>query len=210
MDFQEGTQEEFARSIPGYEAKAAGLLEQKPDLIRVLGAPPFMILGFDGESRVIRAWEEKYGVPMFTSGQNHVRAMRALGIKRLLGGTYLPDNLNDIFAKYLREAGFDVIAMEGMDAPFHEVPDIPATDIAKHLKESFRRDPGAEALYLLGSAWKILDVLEDVEQSVGVPVIYPLTARCWETQLRLGFRQPISGYGRLLADMPDLGPVVSA
>ena len=69
MDFQEGTQEEFARSIPGYEAKAAGLMDQRPDLIRVLGAPPFMILGFDGESQVIRGWEQKYGVPFF-----HVRA----------------------------------------------------------------------------------------------------------------------------------------
>ena len=125
MDFQEGTEEEFSRSIPSYEAKAAGLMDQKPDLIRVLGAPPFMILRFDGESRVIRGWEEKYGVPMFTSGQNHVRALRALGVTRLLGGTYLPDNLNNIFAQYLREAGFDVIAMEGMDAPFHEVPNMP-------------------------------------------------------------------------------------
>ncbi len=209
MDFQEGTREEFARSIPGYEAKAAGLMAQKPDLVRVLGAPPFMILGFDGESQVIRGWEEKYGVPMFTSGQNHVRALRALGVKRLLGGTYLPDNLNEIFARYLTEAGFDVIAMEGMDAPFHEVPDVPATDIAEHLERSFRRHPDAEALYLLGSAWKILDVLEDIEDRLGVPVVYPLTARNWETRLRFGFRQPIPGYGRLLSEMPDLGPLVS-
>ncbi len=210
MDFQEGTEEEFARSIPGYEAKAAGLMEQKPDLIRVLGAPPFMILGFDGESQVIRGWERKYGVPMFTSGQNHVRALRALGVKRFLGATYLPDNLNNIFAQYLREAGFDVIAMEGMDAPFHEVPHIPATDIAEHLKQSSRRHSGAEALYLLGSAWKVLDVIDDIEDSLGVPVVYPLTARSWETQLRLGLRQPIPGYGRLLSEMPDLGPVVGS
>ena len=100
--------------------------------------------------------------------------------------------------------------MEGMDAPFHEVPNIPPTEIAEHLKQSFRRHPGAEALYLLGSAWKVLDVLEDIEQSVGVPVIYPLTARSWETQLRLGFREPIPGYGRLLSEMPDLGPVVGS
>ena len=91
-----------------------------------------------------------------------------------------------------------------MDAPFHEVPNIPPTQIAEHLKQSFRRHPGAEALYLLGSAWKVLGVLEDIEDSVGVPVIYPLTARSWETQQRLGFREPISGYGKLLSEMPDL------
>lgn len=206
MDFQEGTQEEFSRSIPGYEVKVAGLMERKPDLIRVLGAPPFMILGLDGERRVIQTWEQKYGVPVFTSGQNHVRALRALGVERFVGATYLPDNLNDVFAQYLREAGFDVIAMEGMDAPFHEVPHIPAMVIAEHFKQLFRRHAGAEALYLLGSAWKVLDVIDDIECSLGVPVVYPLTARSWETQLRFGLSQPISGYGRLLSDMPDLGP----
>ena len=180
-------------------------MDQKPDLIRVLGAPPFMILRFDGESRVIRGWEEKYGVPMFTSGQNHVRALRALGVTRLLGGTYLPDNLNNILRpstcgrRASTSSPWKAWTRRSTRCPTSRPP-----HIAEHLKQSFHRHPGAEALYLLGSAWKILDVLEDIEDSVGVPVIYPLTARCWETQLRLGFRQPIPGYGRLLSEMPDL------
>lgn len=208
MDFQEGTEEEFSRSIPGYEAKAAELARQGSDLIRVLGAPPFMLLGFAGEGRVVSDWERKYGVPMFTSGQNHVRALRALGARRVLGATYLPDNLNAVFANYLRDAGFDILAMEGMDAPFHQVPQVPAAAIFDHLKALFQRHPGAEALYLLGSAWKVLEILSPLEQALGAPVVYPLTARNWETQLRLGFRQPIPGYGRLLSEMPDPGPPV--
>ena len=45
--------------------------------------------------------------------------------------------------------------------------------------------------------------------SLGVPAVYPLTARSRETQLRLRFREPVTGYGRLMSEMPDLGPVAS-
>jgi hypothetical protein len=32
-------------------------------------------------------------------------------------------------------------------------------------------------------------------------VVHPIPARCWEIQLRLSIRQPVTGYGRLLAEM---------
>ena len=33
-------------------------------------------------------WEGKYGVPVFTSGMTQAAALRALGVKRMLGFTY--------------------------------------------------------------------------------------------------------------------------
>ena len=36
-----------------------------------------------------------------------------------------------------------------------------------------------------------------------VPVVHPVAARCWEIQRRFNVRQPIGGYGRLLAKMPE-------
>jgi maleate cis-trans isomerase len=82
LDFKRGDEEEFAASMPSYEAKAAELAAMNADLIIPAGAPPFMLLGFKGEREIIEGWEKKYGVPMFTSGQNHVRALRTLGIRR--------------------------------------------------------------------------------------------------------------------------------
>jgi maleate cis-trans isomerase len=55
---------------------------------------------------------------------------------------------------------------------------------------------------MLGSAWKTLDIIDSLEKTLGLPVIHPGPARCWETQLRLGLRHPMPGYGRLLAEMP--------
>jgi maleate cis-trans isomerase len=205
MNFSRGTEEEFGASMPGYEAKVAELVEKGADLVRPSGAPPFMLLGFEGEKKIIRAWEEKYGAPMFTSGQSHVRALRALGIRTFVGASYFPDGMNAVFARYFSQAGFNVLAMEGLKVAFADVPKVPPMDIFDAIEKMFEKHSEADGIYLLGSAWKTLEILEPLEKTLGVPLIHPAPARCWETQLRLGFRHPIAGYGRLLAEMPPLG-----
>lgn len=203
MNFTRGTEEEFRTSMPGYEAKAAELVKMNAELVRPSGAPPFMLLGYKGEQEMISGWEKKYGVQMFTSGQNHVRALRALGIKKFVGASYFPENMNSIFARYFTEAGFQVLAMEGIDAPFADVPRVSPEQIFEFIKAIAAKHKGAQGIYMLGSAWKTLDIIDRLERTTGLPVIHPGPARCWETQLRLGLRHPMSGYGRLLAEMPS-------
>ena len=205
MNFTQGTEEEFGASMPAYEAKVAELVQMKADLVRPSGAPPFMLLGFDCERATLQSWEEKYGVPMFTSGQNHIHALKALGVQKFVGASYFPNSLNAIFARYFTQAGFNVLAMEGLRVSFADVPKLAPTQIYEEIKKMYEKQPGADGIYLLGSAWKTLEIVELLETALGVPVVHPAPARCWETQLRLGFRQPIAGYGRLLARMPPLG-----
>jgi len=205
MNFTQGTEEEFGASMPDYEVKVAELVHMKADLVRPSGAPPFMLLGFEGEKTMIRTWEDKYGVPMFTSGQNHVRALKALKVRTFVGASYFPNSLNTVFTRYFSQAGFNVLAMEGLKVAFADVPKLAPMQIFDAIRKMFEDQPRADGIYLLGSAWKTLEIIEPLEKAVGVPVIHPAPARCWETQLRLGLRQPIAGYGRLLAEMPLLG-----
>ena len=203
MNFTRGTEEEFAAAMPGYEAKVAQLAAVGADLVRATGAPPFMLLGFQGERDMIRDWQQKYRVPIFTAGQNHVRALRTLGVRKFVGASYFPATMNEIFSRYFTEAGFQVLAMEGIQVPFADVPMLPAEKVVDHIKAIFAQHREAEAIYMLGSAWKTLDIIDTLEQALGISVIHPAPARCWETQIRLGFNAPIPGYGRLLAEMPS-------
>ena len=202
MNFTRGTEEEFKTSMPGYESKAAELAKMGADLVRPSGAPPFMLLGYKGEQEIIRRWEKKYGVQMFTSGQNHVRALRTMRIKRFVGASYFPEKMNAIFTRYFTEAGFQVLGMEGIDSPFAEVPNVPPENIFQFMKGIAAKHKDADGIYMLGSAWRTLDIIDPLEKDLGLPVVHAGPARCWETQLRLGLRYPIEGYGRLLAEMP--------
>ena len=79
LDIRKGDVDEFKRAVAPYEPLVARLAEARVDVIHPEGAPPFMLLGHAGEEKVIRTWEDRHGVPVFTSGSNHVRALRALG-----------------------------------------------------------------------------------------------------------------------------------
>ena len=202
LGIKEGTTDEFKRAIAPFEPLVAQLAEIGCDLIHPEGAPPFMLLGHKGEAELLKKWERKYQVPMFTSGSNHVRALNALKIKRFVGATYFSGPINDVFAKYFVEAGFDVLAMEGISAPFDQIGQLSSQEVYAHVKRAFLRQPKAEAIYLLGSGWRVMEMIEELEQDCGVPVIHPIPTRSWEIQRRLCVNQPIDGYGRLLAEMP--------
>src|SRR5919108_712710 len=90
----------------------------------------------------IQQWEAQYKVPIFTSGMTQTEALRALGIKKFVGCTYYRDNqLNDLFTRYFTDAGFEVLAMEGMDTSPGEADHLAPQEIYSHLKRSFLKHP---------------------------------------------------------------------
>lgn len=202
LDIKKGARDELDRAVEGYEPLIARLAQEKVDLIHPEGAPPFMLLGHRGEAELIDRWEQTHGVPVFTSGTNHIRALKALGVKRFVGASYFGGRINEVFAQYFTDAGFTPLAMEGIDVPFTEVGSLSHETVYAHIKALFlRHRDKAEAIYLLGSGWRVLPAIEMLEQDLGVPVLHPVPARCWEIQHRLSIRQPVRGFGRLLAEM---------
>lgn len=203
-DIRRGTDDEFEAVMADYDDKVARLAGAEVDLIHPEGAPPFMRLGYDGERGRIEGWEAKHGIPVFTSSTNHIAALRALGVRKFVGASYFAGEINNSFARYFTDAGFEVLAMEGIAVPFQEAGGLSSHQVYAHVKQVFLANPGAEAVYLLGSAWSVLDVIDILERDLGVPVVHPIPARVWEIQKRLHVHEPRPGYGRLLADMPDM------
>jgi maleate cis-trans isomerase len=156
LNFTRGTEEEFGAAMPAYESKVAELAATKADLIIPGGAPPFMLLGFQGEREIIRSWEKKYGIPMFTSGQNHIRALKTLNLHKFVGASYFPQKLNAVFERYFTEAGFRVLEREGIHVPFADVPKLQGAEIFDHIKGIFdkHRDRKESTCWVLpGKPW---------------------------------------------------------
>jgi maleate isomerase len=202
LDFRRGTADEFEAAMPAYEEKIALLAGQGCDMIIAIGAPPFMVQGRQREAELVKTWEEKYRTTVFTVPQNHVAALQAFGAKTVIGATYFPAGLNAVFARYLEDAGFTVRGMDGIDVPFDQVQTLSGQQVYAHIKRSFLRHGGADAIYMLGSGWRTLDIIEMLEQDLQVPVVHPVTARAWEIQKRLHIRQPLDGYGSMLQMLP--------
>ena len=143
LDFRRGSTDEFKAAMPAYERNVALLAEHACDLIHPVGAPPFMVLGRKAESRLVATWEKKYKTTIFTVAQNHVAALKTLKARTIVGATYFPGKINDVFAKYFSDAGFTVRGMEGdRGAVRQSAGTVGRTGLCAHQTQPRRALPG--------------------------------------------------------------------
>ena len=201
LNVRGGTLKEFRSAIPFYEEKVAELAGDGVDMIICSGTPPFMLLGVEGEAKLVRSWERKYKTTIFSQGMTHARALRALGIKKFVGASYSALQ-NDIVTKYMAEAGFEIADMKPIEVPFHQVGQLSPEQVYAHVKKMFLASKGADGIYIQGGGWRMTPIIETLERDLGVPVVISSAADCWEIQKTLSIREPLSGLGRLLAELP--------
>jgi len=200
---REHSERGYLDAMETYQAKVEELARIGVDIMHPEGGPPFMVRGHKAEQEIVGAWETKYKIPIFTSGQSQAQALRALGVRKFVGCTYYRDQrMNDIFTRYFTDSGFEVLGMEGMDTSPDEADKISSETIYQHLKNSFNKHPSAQGIYLLGSgAWGIKDIVT-AENDLGVPVVHPVAARLWMVQKLLRVKHPLKGQSRLLEELP--------
>ncbi len=203
LNIHDGTEQELRQGNALYDDKIAAMARQGAHLIHPAGAPP-LLLGYHGEQARVREWEDRHGVPVFTNGISQVNALRALGARRVLGFSYFRGEVNRLFARYLEEAGFEVLGMHGMDVDFQDVPRQPEAVVRAHIEPRVEARRDADAVYLLGPALRTIGLVEAWEARYGMPFVHHLPAQSWEIQRRFGLRHPVRGYGRLLAELPPL------
>ncbi|MBI4523484.1 MAG: hypothetical protein HY695_06700 [Deltaproteobacteria bacterium] len=198
-----GTEKEFQEALKIGEERVAELARLRVDLILIQGVPPIMLRGYAFDAELRKSLEEKYHVPVLTATMTQIEAFNALKIRRLVGITYFKDDLNPKFSKFFEEGGFEVAAMKGCsDVPFSDLGKIPAEEIYVNAKKVFVESGGGDGIYLLGAGWDCLPAIEPLERDLGVPVVSNVNADVWAAQKRLHIREPVQGFGRLLAEMP--------
>ena len=201
LNFKAGSITEFEKSIPQYEQFTAELAEQGVDLIILSGAPPFMRLGYEAESKLIREWEKKYKTPIVTDPQMQVAGLRAMKIKTFIGASYSAVQ-NEIVLKYMTQAGLQAVSMEPIDVPFDQVAQISTEVLYAHVKKLFKKHGGADGIYIQGGGWQTARVVELLETDLQVPVVHATICQVWQIHKHLSVRETAPGYGRLLAELP--------
>jgi maleate cis-trans isomerase len=202
LNIRAGSIDEFKAAIPSYEKSVAELAEQSVDLIMLSGTPPFMLLGREGESALIREWEQKYRTPIVTDSRMQVDGLRAMGIRKFIGASY-SSTQNRIVLDYMAQAGLESVAMEPIDVPFDQVAQISVERLYAHAKKLFAQYPGGDGIYIQGGGWQTVRVVPLLEKDLQVPVVHATICQAWEIHRRLRVRETAPGCGRLLAELPE-------
>jgi len=110
--------------------------------------------------------------------------------------------MNQRFAKFLQDDGFEVKAMKGIAVPFKDAGKLAPEAIYNFAKKVFLEHGPADGIYMLGAGWHNLPVIEILEKDLKTTVLSSIPAQVWATKKILHLNEPVMGYGRLLAEMP--------
>lgn len=128
-----------------------------------------------------------------------IRALHAVNANRIVIGSPYIQEINDREARYMADAGFEVLSITGLelekDSDMVRVP----PDFLIEYAISLDR-PDTDAIFISCGALRTLDVVDEIEQRVGKPVIVSNQAMIWDTLRLAGINDTLSGYGSLFRD----------
>ena len=128
-----------------------------------------------------------------------IRALRALHAESLVVVTPYLDEVNTAELHYLQQAGFEVLDFEGMNLEFDSEMVKVDPEYIRDLALEVDR-PEADAIFISCGALRSIDVIQEVEDLSGKPVVASNQAMAWDALRLAGIVRSVKGFGRLLAD----------
>ncbi|MFC1891201.1 hypothetical protein ACFLZT_02340 [Thermodesulfobacteriota bacterium] len=138
----------------------------------------FQTIGID--LKIIREIETATKTIATTTTTAIIDALKYLGIESVAIASPYPQQINELFAKYLAHSGFKVMTHKGLaDKNSAAMPPETACNLAIEVNSK-----EAEAIIISCSNFRSLEVIERLEKELEKPVIASNTASLWKT-LRL-------------------------
>ena len=138
--------------------------------------------------------------PAVTMSTAVVDGLRSVGGKKLIVATAYKDEVNRRLQTFLTEEGFEVQAIEGLGIEKMEDIDTVTHDgLLAFCVELFESAPGGDAMLVSCGGLRTLELLQPLEQRIGIPVVSSLPHALRAGVRLLGLKNRIDGYGKLLA-----------
>ena len=143
------------------------------------------------------ALEDAVGVPVFNASQANHAALNAFGAKRVAVVTPFNADVDQIVKTNVEEAGFDVVAIKGTQAP--SLPAICETSL-DDIRAVFRDVATVEcdAILQVGTALPVVAMVAELESELGKPIVACNAAVYWQALRAIGITDAVPGFGRLL------------
>ena len=189
------TNETLSKHIE-FMADAASRIQPdtKPDVISYSCTSGSIVIGEEKIKEEIKKGAP-YAIPM-TLVTGVVDALEELKVKNLVVGTPYLDEINTKEAEFLINKGFSVLNIQGLNLTkgieFGTVTPDYWIKFAEEINEE-----SADAIFLSCGGIRSTEVIDQIEQKVGKPVITSNQAQMWSCLRRAGVEDNISGFGKL-------------
>ncbi len=157
-----------------------------------------MVRELEYDAELVNMMESTVGCPAITTAGAVVAALTQAGVKRLALLTPYPEQMTLMEQEYLENAvpGLKVLSSRSLLVS----SGLAIGDLEPQVayRESRNIDIGqADALFLSGTNWRTMDVVQTLESDLGIPVFSANQVSMWAALNRLGIpARP--GYGSLM------------
>lgn len=194
------TEEEIARSYDITMQAVREMAASRCDSIVMGGVPINMSRGAENAARMIEELEAELGVPVATSASAQAKAVKLLGIKKLVLAHPYAARDTERIDQYSVKFGCEVLSSAAWGAPFNQIGRIPRDAALELGRQLMKAHPDADTIMFPSPHWPVIESIEPLEREFGVTVLSSIQAILWEGLRRAGIKDRIAGYGRLLRD----------
>ena len=189
--------ESLSAHIDGMAA-AASILQPgaPPDVICYACTSGSIVLGEDRVMSEIRRGAPRSEPATLVTGV--VNALRRLEAAKIVVATPYLDEINAMEAEFLVGKGFDVLDIQGLNVEDGEAMGRITGECLRDFALGVDR-ADADAIFVSCGGIRTIDVLQDIEDAAGKPVVCSNQAMMWDCLRRAGIEDRVEGYGRLFA-----------
>ncbi len=191
----------------GMEQRTLGYLDTVPAATRTLADVGLAALvlshtgvsyltGYAREAPLVAQLKEHARAPATTAARAILEALAHLGVRRLALATPYPDVIATAGRAYWEAAGLEIVAHRRMDGVVNIYEETTERVIALGRAADV---PHAEAVMISGTGLRTADAVGPLEAALGKPVVTSQSATLWWLLRTAGVRDPVPGWGRLLA-----------
>jgi maleate cis-trans isomerase len=169
------------------------------DVIDYIPTAACFVLGVEGEKALVKEMEIKTNTPCTSGGQAVSEALRFMGAKKIL--VYVPTNkeITDITVRYFGDQGFEVVGYKGLGLEAMEhINRMSPQEIYADVVKLHRQNPGAEGVFITGGCFRTIEMIDNLEKAIGIPVVVTTPANMWKCLQMCQVPDLIPGFGKLL------------
>ncbi len=177
---------------------AKSLSELRLDVVVFAHTAGSMVQGPEYDTQLLTMMESTVGCPAVTTASAIVAALTQAEVKRLALLTPYPEQMTLMEQEYLERTapGLKVVAHRSLSVSSGLA--IGELEPSVAYREARNIDTGqADALFLSGTNWRTVDMVEKMESDLGIPVFTANQVTMWAALGKLGIPAK-KGYGNLM------------
>jgi Arylmalonate decarboxylase len=143
-------------------------------------------------------------IPVATALRSSAAALKTFAARRILLLTPFDESLNKLICSFLADFGIATLSPTETLSHYTDALKLTSDDVVAYAKRALANHKSVEAIYFQGAILDPMDCLEKMESDLEIPIVASNPAMLWFIQSKLGLKNPVFGFGKLLESWPSL------